>query len=471
MPGFAAFLRFLYARTFRGVEARIARIVVAAHGERYLEERANTASTHLLKVLYSKWDDLMRTAFTVAIVLGLASSATAGDWPQWLGPNRDGVSEEVIAPWSKVPPVKWRREIGDGFSTPVVANGAFFVHAQVPKKDAEEVLCLDAATGEVRWSDTYDRESYASALGAGPRGTPVVDSGRLFTLGITGVLSCYDAKTGERRWQARPYADFKTSLPGFGVCSSPLVVGGKVILPVGGPGSAVVAYDVETGEVAWKVLDEPASSASPVAVTLKSGSEPTTFVVSQTTLRLVGLNLNDGSLAWEHPMVFQPSGVSPTPLVVEDTLVATTQDTGTLSLKIEPSDSAPKPNLLWWQQELSSYFSTGVVGEDGRVIIVTNKSMPLPRADLRCIDRVSGKEHWHKEGLGYFHLGVIRTGDNKLLILDDAGNLILADPAGNEFKELSRAKVCGGTFVSPVLANGLFYTRDAKEITCVQLAP
>jgi outer membrane protein assembly factor BamB len=149
------------------------------------------------------------------------------------------------------------------------------------------------------------------------------------------------------------------------------------------------------------VLDEPAGSASLVVLTRGEGEDRQSEVVVQTTLRLVGLDPRDGAVRWEHPLVFQPSGVSPTALAVGDRLICSTQDTGTLSLKL-PTDRAATPELGWWKQDVASYFSSGAVGVGSgkQVVIVTNALVPLPRADLRCLDPADGTEHWQKQGLG-----------------------------------------------------------------------
>src|SRR5262249_53140110 len=157
----------------------------------------------------------------------------AEDWPGWLGPARNSSSTEIILPWSETPKQVWKQPIGNGFSVPVVGSNRLFAHAQVDQKQAEEVVAIDTATGEVAWGDAYDRDPYRSALGAGPRATPVLGENRLVTYGITGVLTCYDPVDGKRLWQVRPYTDLKATLPTFGVCSSPVIVKGKVVVPVG----------------------------------------------------------------------------------------------------------------------------------------------------------------------------------------------------------------------------------------------
>src|SRR5262249_18427426 len=154
----------------------------------------------------------------------------------------------------------------------------------------EELRAYDPQTGKPLWQESYERGPYKSQLGVGPRTTPTVADGRVYTYGITGVLSCFDVASGKRLWQTNPYETFKATLPQFGVGSSPVVAEGRGVVVVGGGGSAVVAFDAKTGELAWKGLDEPASSASPVFFVRGEGDGRKVEVIVQTTLRVVGLS-------------------------------------------------------------------------------------------------------------------------------------------------------------------------------------
>src|SRR5262245_1680280 len=177
----------------------------------------------------------MRWSRTLSSLLLICAAPTfAADWPQWLGPERDGGSAEKVAPWKEAPKPAWSLPVGEGYSSPVVARGRVFVHARVKDKDEEEVLALAAKTGKVLWRDAYPRAPFASAVGAGPRATPSVVLGRVFTLGVTGVLSCYQADTGKVLWRVDLYKKFGGKPPRFGVCSSPVVEGGLVVVSVGG---------------------------------------------------------------------------------------------------------------------------------------------------------------------------------------------------------------------------------------------
>jgi outer membrane protein assembly factor BamB len=410
-----------------------------------------------------------RTAF---VLLVCATGAGAGDWPQWLGPKRDGSTAEKVVPWTaKEPPkVLWREAVGQAYSSPVVAGGRVFIHSCVKDKEAEEVLALDAVTGKQLWKDSYPRPRFQSVLGNGPRATPTVAGKRLYTIGINGLLSCYEAEKGKRLWQVDLYKQLKADLPNFAVCCSPLVVGNRVIVSVGGKGRCVVALHADTGEVAWQALDDAASTSSPVLFASGErlrGAAPD--VVFMTPLRLVGLDPLDGTLRWEHPMVFQPQGTSPTPVAVGDKIVASTQAHGAVAVRVGKKDDKSVAEPAWQNKEMKSYFSSGVAAAD-LIYLVTNVIDPLPATAITCIEAKTGKQLWKKEKVGYFHAGLVRTGDGKLLVLNDSGLLTLLEVNEKGAKEIARAKVCGGTLVSPALADGRLFVRDDKEVICLRLA-
>jgi outer membrane protein assembly factor BamB len=412
------------------------------------------------------------TELRIAVVLLVCGTAAqAGDWPQWLGPRRDGSTTEKVAAWTdKEPPaVLWRQAVGQGFSSPVVAGGRVFIHAGVKDRDEEEVIALDAASGKLLWKDSYPRPPFMSVLGNGPRATPTVAGKRLYTVGINGLLSCYEVEKGKRLWQVDLYKQFNAELPTFSVCCSPLVIGNRVIVSVGGKGRCVVALHADTGEVQWQALDDAASTSSPAVYA--RGQRPRAAapdVVFMTPLRLVGLDPLDGTLRWEHPMVFQPQGTSPTPVAVGDKMVASTQAHGAVAIRVAMNDDKPAAQPAWQHKELKSYFSSGVAAGD-LVFLVTNVVEPLPATAITCLEAKTGKQLWKKDNVGYFHAGLIRTGDGKLLVLSDSGTLSLLHVDEKGPREVARAKVCGGTLVSPALADGRLYARDDKEVICLRL--
>lgn len=407
-------------------------------------------------------------ALRAATALVLAcTTAAAADWPQWLGPRRDGGSAEVVAPWKAAPAEVWKAKVGIGFSSPVVAGGKVFLHARVNGKEREVMTAFDAATGKEVWKTAYDRAPYSSVLNTGPQATPAVAGGRVYGYGITGVLTCFEAATGKQVWQTDLLKEVKAGVPRFGVCCSPLVVGNRVIVAAGGKGTSVVALDAATGAVAWQALDEPANTSSPVLV--PAPGRPLPDVVFMTTLRVVGLNPLDGTVNWEYPLPFQPSGTAPTPVVAGDLIVTSTMDNGSTGIRLTTGEKAGAERA-WQAKGLSGYFSSGVATKD-RLFLVTNTLRPVPRADLACVELATGKQLWKKEGVGYFHFGLVRTGDGNLLVLDDAGNLKLLDATAPDYRELATAKACEATLVAPTLANGHVFARDGDTLRCLKLAP
>jgi outer membrane protein assembly factor BamB len=404
---------------------------------------------------------------TLAACLACAM-LTAADWAQWLGPKRDGSSPESVAPWKEAPKVLWRHAVGQGNSSPVVADGRVFVHAKVKDKDEEEVTAFDAEQGHLLWHTVHPRAAFTSLYGNGPRATPAVSGDRIYTFGITGVLRCLAASTGKQVWQIDTLKEFGAKNLLFGMSCSPLVEGEHVLVNVGGHGASVVAFDKESGKVAWKNLDDKASYSSPIAF----GQGKERQVVFLTQQGLVSLNPSDGSLSWRFPMVDQLFESSATPVRISDFLVASSITYGSVGLRLETKDGKPSASRVWKNDALTSYFSTPVAVRPDYLYVVTGTKPPalLPQATLHCVEASSGKELWHKPKVGKYHATLLRTGNQKLLMLEEAGNLVLLDPDPREYRELARSKICGETWTHPALADGRLYVRDANEIICLRLA-
>jgi outer membrane protein assembly factor BamB len=401
-------------------------------------------------------------------LLGCLTAAQAGDWPQWLGPNRDGSSAEKVAPWKEAPKVLWRQPVGAGHSSPVVAGGRVFLHTKVKDKEEEEVAAWDARTGERTWHATYPRASFSSQFGNGPRATPTVSGDRVYTFGVTGVLSCFDAATGKVVWHIDTLKDFAAKNLLFGTSCSPLVEGDRVLLNVGGKGASVVAFDKHDGKVRWKNLDDPASYSSPIIF----GDEGKRQVVVLTQQGLVSLNPSDGDLFWRFPLKDLLTESSTTPVHVGDFLIAGSITVGSVGLRLETKDGKPHADQVWKNGALTCYFSTPMaVGKDHVYLVTGINPLTFRRAQstLRCIETCTGKELWQKSKVGDHHASLLRTGNDQLLMLDDAGNLMLLEPNPEEYRELCRSQVCGKTWAHPALADGRLYLRDEKELICLQL--
>jgi outer membrane protein assembly factor BamB len=402
------------------------------------------------------------------MLLVCSSFAAAGDWPQWLGPNRDASTTEKVTPWKAAPREIWRAQVGEGNSSPVVAGGLVFVHAKVKDEDAEQVLAFDAQTGKSRWSESYRRTAFKSLYGNGPRATPAFADGRLYTFGITGVLTCWDVAEAKQVWQQDTLKEFNAKNLFFGMACSPLVEGNRVLINVGGKGASVVAFDKDSGKVSWQSQDDRASYSSPIVF----GQGPERQAVFLTGDALISLNPADGSLFWRYPLVDKLLESSTTAIRAGDILLASSITYGSVGLHLETKDGKPAMTEVWKNADLTSYFTTPVpVGPDHIYFVKGTKPPALvSRATLHCVEAKTGKELWKKpQVVGKYHASVLRTGDNKLLMLEEAGNLVLVEPNPEEYRALARSKVCGETWAHPALADGRLYLRDDKNLICLQL--
>lgn len=406
----------------------------------------------------------MRIILASIALLLTTLQGRAADWPQWLGPRRDASSPEKVAPWKGKLNVLWKQTVGEGHSSPVVAEGKVYLFTKDRAKDDEQLSAFDAATGKPLWTKAYDRGNFKSLFGNGPRGTPTVAGGRVYTFGITGILSCFDAADGGLLWQVDCLKRYQAANLFFGASCSPLLEEDLAIVNAGAKGASLVAFDKNTGKEVWKSLDDKASYASPIAI----GTGESRQLVFLTGDRLVAVTPKDGKLLWDFPIVDALAESSTTPVLTGDVLFASSITYGGVGLKLDTAKT--KVEKLWHDTDLTCYFSTPVTaGKDLYVVTGTKPPAIRMQATLHAVDPVTGKKHWSRPKVGAYHASLLRTGDGKLLLLEEAGNLVLLDPDSKAYRELARAKVCGNTWAHAALANGRLYVRDEKELVCVEL--
>ncbi len=407
----------------------------------------------------------MRSLFLVLVV---TVPAAAEDWPQWLGPRRDGTSAEKVVPWKAAPKVVWRMPVGEGHSSPVVAGGKVFLHTKVKDKEEEEVTAFAAADGKILWHTPYPRARFKSLFGAGPQATPSVVAGRIYSFGATGVLTCFDTD-GKQVWQVDTLQKFAARNLFFGTACSPLVEDDKVLVNVGGKGASVVAFTRDKGEVAWKALDAPASYSSPIAFSQGQDKSKGRQVVFLTQQGLVSLRPSDGEVFWQFPLVDRLNESSTTPVHLDDFLLASSVTVGSVGLRLGEKDGKPDATQLWKNAALTCYFATPVPVGKEHLYMVTGEVGFNPQSTLRCVDIRSGKELWNEPKVGKYHAALLRTANDKLLMLTDGGDLVLIEPSPKGYKELARSKVCGQAWAHPALSDGKLYLRDEKELICLQM--
>ena len=397
-------------------------------------------------------------------VLALAAGlALAADWPQFLGPTRDGVSPEagLAASWPKGgPPRRWEHAVGEGFSGPVVAGDRLVVHHRVGDDDVVE--CLDAATGKGRWKVAYP-SNYSDRLGRGdgPRATPLVSGDRVYTLGAAGRLLCLTLDDGKKVWERALLEDYPVRPSFFGVGTSPLLEGDRLLVNVGGKGAGVVAFDAATGKEVWKATDQEASYSSPVAATIDGVRHATFF----TREGLLSLDPGTGAVRfarrWRSRM--DASVNAATPLVVGDEIFLTASyGTGALLVRAKRDGVEER-----WKggASLSAQFNTPLYhdgflyGCDGR--------QDFGEVSLRCVEWKTGKVRWSQEQYGC--VGLIRVGGDALGLRED-GNLVRFALTPDGYREKARAAILGTPCrAQPALAGGRLYARDGKSLGCWNL--
>ena len=243
-----------------------------------------------------------------------------------------------------------------------------------------------------------------------------------------------------------------------------MVVGNKVLVAVGAKGASIVAVDKNDGKVLWKSLDDRASYSSPILI--GSVKDPTAVFLTQKSL--VGLRVEDGSPLWSFPFQDQLAESSTTPVRVGDKLLISSITLGTAMVSLDAKDGKSTPKQDWMTKDLTCYFSTPVVVGPDHVYLVTG-SLLGGQATLHCLDAKKGTVLWKKGDVGKFHASLLRTGDNKLLMVEEAGNLVLIDPDPKMYRELARTKICGKTWAHPAVADGRLFIRDDKQLVCVDL--
>jgi len=409
---------------------------------------------------------------SLVLLLCWASAAQAADWPHRFGPYRNSTTTEIVVPWSGTLQREWHLPLGEGYSSPTVADGRLFVHAKVNGKNEEEVMAFDAITGNQLWKIGYEHKPFESNVGNGPRAAPVIARGRVYAYGITGILTCLDAATGKQFWQLNPLEQNSASIMMFGASAGPLVEGNRIFLPVGGRDSALVALDTETGATIWKSLNDPPTSVSPIMFLPKvEGRGIVRQLVYTSTRGLIGVDAKDGHALWAFPLADLAIGTLPPPTVFGNSILCCSMLTGSIAFELKDVDGQLKPVELWRNPKVTTYFTQNLAGADEKLYVLNATLIPQADIALACLDAKSGKELWKRPKIGLYQLNMIRTGDDKLLMLDDThGDLILLDTSASEYRELSRSKVCNPTIISPALANGRLYTRDDTGVSCFDLS-
>jgi outer membrane protein assembly factor BamB len=406
----------------------------------------------------------------LALLAGIAAlrAAPPGDWPQFLGPDRNGVytGPPLARSWpASGPRIVWRKPVGQGFAGPVVTGGRLILFHRI---GAEEIVeSLDAATGNAQWRYAYPT-MYRDDFGfdEGPRAVPVVADGRVYTFGAEGMLHALDVATGQRVWAVNTQKEFAPRRGFFGRAGSPLVEGGRVIANIGGAaaGGGIVAFDAATGAVAWKATKHEASYSSPVAGTF-GGKRRAIFFTRQ---GLVGLDPATGAQVFERAWRSRSENSvnAATPLIIGDLIfVSATYETGAAVFRVD----GDKLTELWANDDtLSNHYATSV-HRDGILYGFHGRQEFGP--SFRAVELKTGAVKWSEEK---FRAGTVTLAGDRLLILREGGELVMAEATPQAFRPLARARILPAVVRGyPAVSNGFLYARNVdtpnNELVCVDL--
>ena len=405
---------------------------------------------------------MRRLAGTVAVVvlaattLGQAQRAST-DVTQWRGPNRDGVVQGFTAPqaWPETLVKRWTVEVGTGYATPLVVGNRVFVFSRLGEN--ETMTALDGDSGKAVWQQSYPApfamNPATKAHGPGPKSTPVYFNGRLYSIGMTGVVTAWDAASGKQVWQK----------PGTGVAMeytshsfSPLVDAGRVIFHVGGKDKgALTAFDLATGDVRWSWAGDGPGYASPIVADLGG----TRQIIVPTQAKLVSVDAATGALLWERPLVHQFSSNAITPIVYGQTVIVA--GTGPLmEIAVARRGTQWTTEQVWENTELPLRFTTAVLVGDTLFGMSGRNAGQYYAMDAR-----SGKALWTSDGRQAAHASIARSGD-LVLSLESDGELVVLRNSATTFEPLRRYKVADTeTWAQPAFSGNRILVKDVTSLT------
>jgi outer membrane protein assembly factor BamB len=398
----------------------------------------------------------------VALVLTFALSAVASDWPQFLGPTRNGVSPEtgLTTAWSKEgPPVLWQRRVGRGWSSPVVVGNRLILFHRRGEKEVVE--CLDASNGKEQWKFEYPT-AYVDDFNfdPGPRSTPLIEGDRVYTLGAEGRMHCLELATGKKIWDRPLNDEYKVRKGFFGVATSPVLEGDLLLLNIGGRDAGIVALHKDSGKEVWRATNHAASYSSPVVATI-DGVRHALFFSREGIVSLDPANGKERfSKHWRSRMDASVNAASPV-VVGNEVFFSACYDTGAILL------TARKDGFdeVWNNDEsMANHYGTSIYN-DGYLYGFHGRQET--KAHLHCIEWKTGKVQWTRERFGCG--SIIRAGDD-LIILTEDGDLALVAATPKVYNQKARAHVLGtGCRAQIALANGRLYARDTLRLVCVEL--
>ena len=404
------------------------------------------------------------TTLSIVVILRVCfDRADAGDWPQIMGPERNGLAEEeqISERWATGKPERvWEAQIGSGFAGVAVSDQTVVLFHR--EKGNDKLTAFAAETGKPVWTTSFPSTFQPTIVDDdGPRAVPTIDRGSVYAFSAQGNLYCVDLKSGEKRWERKTHDDFGANGGYFGAGSAPLVEGKLVIVNVGGDKkkAGIVAFKADSGKTAWSAVDDQASYSAPIAVTC----ENTRHLLCVTRLNFVSLDPINGREQFRTPFGQRgPTVNGAIPVVTGNhVLLTASYGIGAQWLKIH----ADHAEVVWDDETLSSQYTTPIL-HDGAFFGIDGRQ-DGGAISLKCFDPITRTEHWSKSGLKY---ATLIGADGKLLVMQTDGLLRIVRLTKARYEELASASLMSGTTRAlPALANGRLYVRNEKTLACFDL--
>jgi outer membrane protein assembly factor BamB len=386
----------------------------------------------------------------------LVSQGAGPDWPQFRGPNRDGTIASFAEPkvWPERLTQKWTVDVGDGYATPVLVGSRVYMFT---RQGANELMqALDADTGKVIWQTRYAAPvtvvPAAQAHGPGPKATPTFGDGRLYTLGMGGIVTAFDAASGKQLWQ-KPAGPTQ---PLYGTAMSPLVDRGLVVVHVGGHNrGALTAFDAITGAVKWSWDGDGPSYASPIVADIAGVRQVITF----TQENLVGVSAADGRVLWRRPYSTEFTQNIVTPMLIGNTVIIAGYQKPTAAVRIVRTGDQWRTEDVWENAGVSLYMANGVIVGDTLFGLSHRNS-----GQYFLLDVKTGKTLWTGMPRQATNAAIVHAG-NLVIALEDDGELVVGRVSGSGFQELKRYKVANtATWAQPAISGNRIFVKDASSL-------
>ena len=396
----------------------------------------------------------------VVVLVTLAAQvrvAVAQEWPQWRGPGRDGAVPSFTEPasWPDGLAEQWNVDVGLGYATPLLVGDRIYMYTR--QGEDEVMTALNAASGEVIWRTSYpapfDMSPATAPHRAGPKSTPAFAGGRLFTLGMSGIVTAFDAETGRQLWQ-NPGSPVQ---PLYHTAMSPLVDGDLVIFHVGGHNDgALTAFSVVTGEIRWYWDGDGPAYGSPVIVELEGTRQVVTFTQEQ----LVGVSVATGELLWQRPYTTPSTTTSQTPILYGNTLIETGRSNGITAFRVVRRDDEWTTQDVWHTDDVSLHMTNGVA-----ISGVLFGLSHLNSGQYFGLDLDTGQVLWRSAPRQAENAAIVRAGDTIFSLEDDA-ELVVVRHSRAGFEPLKRYDVAtSGTWAQPAISGNRLFVKDVSSLT------